>query len=118
MIKLNTKNLNALMDWFLVPEAAAPLDIQQDRVQVAAWCLNRLFLKAPRLVLDEVKMRTFETIISEQFHQSPICEVRYECQYPKYDFLRYLVHTRRYLLHGSGHHDIEYLEPREQTDWN
>jgi hypothetical protein len=118
MIQLDKKNLYELMQWFLVPEAPPPMDIAQDKVRVAAWCFDQLFLKEPPFALDEVKVSAFEDIINKQFHRSPVRTIRYECPYPKSDFIRYLAHSQQYLLHGSSSRDIEFLEPREQTDWS
>lgn len=118
MIQLTSENLFGLIMWFLDPEAAPPMGVPQDRAQVARWCLDQLFLRAPPFVLNDDKVRAYEAIIDEQFHRSPVQQVRYACRYPKYDFLRYLVHSKGYLLHGSASGDIEQLEPSEQTDWS
>lgn len=40
----------------------------------------------------------------------------YDCQYPKYEFLTYLVQCRRFLLHGSRNPNIVEFEPRTAHD--
>ncbi len=42
--------------------------------------------------------------------------IEYHLPYPKEDFLRFLTHEKKFLLHGSSNKTIEILKPRQAND--
>ena len=106
--------------WLFDPSVPPPKGIQARRDKVALALCERLFVKAPPLALDNARVQAFDRLIDQQFgssHAGP-GTILYDLPYPKHNFLRYLVHHKRYLLHGSSNPDIDRMEPRQQTDWS
>jgi hypothetical protein len=86
--------------------------------RIASAVLDRLFFTLPDLELDPGKVQAFERIFQAACEDGAAGLVDYDCQYPKSEFLRYLVAHKAILLHGSNSQAIETLLPRQQTDYN
>lgn len=84
------------------------------KARAASLVLGHLFLSLPELELDQFKVRAFE-----QAFQSVGGGDLIDCgpDYPKADFLRYLVSHKDVLLHGSNRGDVDVLLPRRQLDF-
>jgi hypothetical protein len=79
--------------------------------------LNLRYFPAPQTEIDAAKAAVFETIYASAVSKGPGGVVNYNCEYPKYEFLDYLVNYRQLLLHGSNNAGIEILMPlRLSTD--
>jgi hypothetical protein len=77
-----------------------------------------LFLPEPGSLLDDEKRAVFEQACHSMFERPLGNTLNYDCPYPKWEFLRYLVHYKDIVLHGSNLRDIKVLEPRNQTDYS
>jgi hypothetical protein len=66
--------------------------------------------------LTDVKRRTFDALIETVRGHDCKRATTYQCPYPKYEFLNYLVEELGYLLHGSREVDITMFEPRLASD--
>ncbi len=88
------------------------------KARSASVVLGHLFLSLPELKLDEVKIRAFEQAFRSAVRIGGGGVIDYNCDYPKADFLRYLVSHKGVLLHGSNSLDIDTLLPRKQLDFN
>ena len=71
----------------------------------------------PELELDRFQVRAFEHAFQSAADAGGGALVDYCCDYPKADFLRYLVAHKDVLLHGSNRTDIDILLPRRQSDF-
>ena len=116
MLLLNPDTLSLLVDWFINPDVDAPPGVVGTRAEVARQCWGQLFLPAPIFAPDAEQVAAFESICAGQLGQSPAREIAYDCPFPKSDFLRYLVHRKGYLLHGTGR-QLDALDPSPQADW-
>lgn len=77
-----------------------------------------LFLPEPDWAPDDEQRATFDQVSQSMLEAPAGSEVKYVCLSPKWEFLRYLVHDKDMVLHGSNRPDIEVLEPKEQTDYS
>ena len=114
-MELDERLLEELAEWFFHPEAPAPAGIIGDKVEVASQYFDRLFLRAPKSTLDTNAVASFESLLQNQLPSANILD--YDLPYPKFEFLRYLLH-KGFLLHGTKSSEMAVLEPREQIDWN
>jgi hypothetical protein len=74
------------------------------------------FLRAPEIHLDDHKVSVFEKIYSRASNEGDLI-IKYDCEFPKYEFLSYLIENRNVLLHGSNEKKIRFLVPlRRSTD--
>jgi hypothetical protein len=87
------------------------------RSRMAAALCRRLFLAAPDEKPGDLQKQAFDRIF-EGAVAGPGSTVEYDRDYPKHQFLHYLVEHRSVLLHGSNKPDIEVLEPALQTDYS
>jgi hypothetical protein len=85
---------------------------------IASVVLDRLFFTLPDLKLDPGKVQAFEHIFQAACQDGAGRNLDYDCEYPKSEFLRYLVAHKPVLLHGSNSQSIETLLPNQQTDYN
>jgi len=89
---------------------------------VIAWLASQigkaLFLPEPASVLSDAKRDAFGRVFQSMREISLDGAVSYDCPYPKWEYLRYLVRERNVVLHGSNRKDIEVLEPKEQADYS
>jgi hypothetical protein len=88
------------------------------KARAASILLGHLFLSMPELELDESQVQAFEQAFQPAAGAGAGALLDYSCDYPKADFLRYLVSHKDLLLHGSNSADIDMLLPRKQTDFN
>mgnify|MGYP001828804532 CR=1 FL=1 len=88
------------------------------KTRSASIVLGHLFLSLPELELDELKARAFEQVFQSAVRDGVGEPIDYRCDYPKADFLRYLVSHKDVLLHGSNSMAIETLLPRRQIDFD
>lgn len=86
--------------------------------KLANTLLHWLFLAAPQMSLDERMISAFENLLQSAQSNPGLGTLSYDCPYPKYLFLHYVVTHKPILLHGSNWRNIEVLEPRPQTDFN
>ena len=76
---------------------------------------NLNILTAPEIHFTAAKVKHFENILQIALdNKEPIQTVH---PYPTFEFLRYLVDRKQYLLHGSNHSEILVFKPRQQTDY-
>ena len=75
-----------------------------------------LFLSEPASILSDEKRAAFGRAFELMCDDPPDRVRHYDCPYPKWEYLRYLVQERGVALHGSNRKDIQVLEPLEQTD--
>ncbi len=85
---------------------------------IASAVLDRLFFTLPGLELAPGKVQAFERIFQAACQDGAGRNMDYDCEYPKSEFLRYLVAHKPVLLHGSNSQSIETLLPKQQTDCN
>jgi len=85
---------------------------------LASWIGKALFLPEPAVILSDEKRKLFGQAFELMCDDSLGRVSDYDCPYPKWEYLRYLVQERGVVLHGSNRKDIEILEPLEQTDWS
>jgi hypothetical protein len=74
------------------------------------------YLRAPDSHLDESKVSAFERIYQSTLRQegrAPV--VQYDCEYPKHEFLEYLVQHQNLLMHGSNEKNIQFLLPLRRS---
>lgn len=83
---------------------------------LASWIGKALFLPEPAVILSDDKRAVFGRAFDLMCDGSLGMVSDYDCPYPKWEYLRYLVQERGVVLHGSNRNDIEILEPLEQTD--
>lgn len=88
------------------------------KARAASIVLGHLFLSMPDLELDEFRVRAFEQALQSAAATGARALIDYSCDYPKADFLRYLVSHKELLLHGSNTADIDMLLPKRQSDFN
>jgi len=74
------------------------------------------FFEKPTWQLTDEKKQIF-ALIYEAALKSENHLIDYDCNYPKWQFLEYMVREKDLVLHGSIAPDIVVLEPREQTDY-
>jgi hypothetical protein len=75
------------------------------------------YLEAPDLELDPRKRATFDAMYQAALDQGPNSIIDYRADYPKHEFLAYLVKHKDVLLHGSNNGGISVLKPKWQTDY-
>ncbi len=117
-LSLTAENLPALANWLLDETAPAPQGISETRADMALSCMQQLFLCAPQYELNGDQVAAFDDIVRTEFDRTPAREINDPAIYPKVDFLWYLVHHRKFLLHGSNSRQVDNLEPRSQEDWH
>jgi len=83
---------------------------------LASWIGGALFLSEPASDPSDGKRAVFSQAFERMRDGSSDRAWNYDCPYPRWEFLRYLVQERGVVLHGSNRRDIEVLEPLEQTD--
>lgn len=76
-----------------------------------------LFLPEPASVLDGEKRQAFDRVFQSMIEAPAGSVLSYNCPYPKWEYLLYLVRHKGMVLHGSNRHDIDVLQPQEQTDF-
>jgi hypothetical protein len=97
------------------PEAEAA--VREVGVPAVEPTRARLCLPAPEMEFDEAKTRVFEELFQSALNRGPGSLIDYQCPYPKYEFLCYLVDRKNLMVHGSSHQDIDVLKPiRWSTD--
>jgi hypothetical protein len=72
---------------------------------------RRLRLPAPTLELTASKQRAFDDLLASATQGAGDGRIEYACDYPKHEFLRYMVESRQLLLHGSRTPDIAVFQP-------
>jgi len=72
------------------------------------WLLPR-----PPFDMSPEKQRAFDEVWQSNGKGSLI---DYSLPYPKWQFLSYLCETKELVLHGSQHHEIDIVEPRQASD--
>lgn len=83
---------------------------------IKSWLLNSLhFLKLDELDVPTQAKMEFEALYEAYIQKGEGELIEYECKYPKYLFLNYLIEQKNVLVHGSNHRDIEEFSPRRQT---
>jgi hypothetical protein len=82
---------------------------QDQQQRFIAW--RRLRLAAPALELTPDKRRTFDDLLAAAVQRADDRRIEYTCAYPKHEFLRYMVESRSFLLHGSRTPDISVFQP-------
>ena len=66
---------------------------------------------------DEAKLNAFETLYEQTITAGQATEIKYDLNYPKHEFLRFLVEFKGLLMHGSNNADIDVMNPvRFSTD--
>jgi hypothetical protein len=85
---------------------------------LASWIGKALFLSEPASNPSDEKRAIFGRAFEVMRDGSSDRAWNYDCPYPKWEYLRYLVRERGVVLHGSNRGDIEVLEPLEQTDYS
>ncbi|RXJ04360.1 hypothetical protein DS745_02960 [Anaerobacillus alkaliphilus] len=81
--------------------------------------LNQLhLLRLPELDLPKETIHEFDDIYDRHISTAEGKIVPFECRYPKYMFLNYLIETKDVLVHGTNKSDIVSFEPRKQTLFN
>jgi hypothetical protein len=87
-----------------------------------AWLASHigkvLFLSEPAAILTDEKRHAFDGVFQFMREAPSGAQTSYACPYPKWEYLRYLVRCKDVVLHGSSRHDIEVLEPKQQTDYS
>jgi len=116
MQPLNHQTVDQLMNWLLSSAGPAPFNLTIDKPTAASGLFGQLFMKAPAFQLDIAKVTAFEILIQTQLEPAAGRELRYDCPYPKIDFLRYLT-SRGYLIQGAKTLRSDPLKPLPQTDW-
>lgn len=84
---------------------------------ITSHIYGRLFLPEPALRLTDDQRNYFDNLIDRLFANPSAQEIKYEFQYPKHEFLRYLTRKKKLLLHGSNNLNITELVPKPQMDW-
>ncbi|MGB8509705.1 MAG: hypothetical protein WCD76_15065 [Pyrinomonadaceae bacterium] len=77
--------------------------------------LKKYFPQSPVVSFDERKTRAFDELWAAALERGQGSLVEYRCEYPKYEFLTYLVERKGLLLHGSNFPDIKVLIPIRLT---
>jgi hypothetical protein len=85
-----------------------------DSAAFAKWAKARL--PAPAAHMTDAKRHAFAALVDSARARGPAAPVEYRSEYPKYEFLTYLVAELGFLLHGSRHPDITLFEPRPAHD--
>ena len=79
------------------------------------WASSRLV--APAFALTPAKQAIFEDLLRAPALQRDDGLINYTCDYPKHEFLRYVVEHTGLLLHGSRHPTLSVLHPiRHSSD--
>jgi|GEM_PF-1046492 len=73
--------------------------------------LEESYLKAPDSDLNSKKIQIFEETLVSAAYAGSRRMIDYKCEYPKYEFLNYLVSRKNVLLHGSNYSNIKILHP-------
>jgi len=69
------------------------------------------FLRGPELTLDRGKINVFEHLYEAAVSPGTNPVINYDCEYPKHEFLSYLVLFKNLVLHGSNLGNLEWLNP-------
>ena len=72
---------------------------QAEQHRFRAWTRDRL--AAPPLELPAAKQQVFEALLTSARQNGSTHFIDYTCAYPKHEFLRYVVDSGQFLLHGS-----------------
>lgn len=94
------------------------MPLNRIKAQLATAFFKLLFLPAPELTLTDAKIQAFDRLFQSALDVGPGSLIDYQIEFPKHEFLRYLVTRRGVLLHGSNRSDLDTLLPKEQTDWS
>lgn len=111
----------SLLSRLLKPLLIRYLEARHGRVRMMKLLLERHlqrhYLPGPEIELTEEKIRRFESVYEAAIEGETGAGLEYDCAYPKYEFLHYLVEHKGLLLHGSNEPDIELLSPlRKSSD--
>lgn len=88
---------------------------QQEHQQFHRWTSYRL--AAPPYELNPTKQRVFDDLLSRAALQRDGGVITYTCDYPKHEFLQYVVERHGLLLHGSRNSSLAQLDPiRHSSD--
>jgi hypothetical protein len=79
------------------------------------WYVQKHYLPAPDQDLNNDKRVQFDRIYEETLLKGIGRTIRYNCQYPKHEFLSYLAASKDLLLHGSNELDLEVLLPDRKS---
>lgn len=72
-------------------------------------------VSAPDLNFDEHTPRIFEEIFEKACRGAETVTIDYNCEFPKHEFLTYLIQNKDVLLHGSNEKKIQYLVPLRRS---
>lgn len=90
--------------------------------KIVAWLVSQmfkvLFFPEPASGMSEEKKKAFDEIYQTMREVPLDGAISYNCPYPIWEYLRYLVRERNVVLHGSNRNDIAILEPKAQTDYS
>jgi hypothetical protein len=79
--------------------------------------LQAHYLRAPAPSLDARKAAYFDELYDSALQDCGRREIVYDCEFPKHEFLSYLVEHNKVLLHGSNEIGLDVLKPiRKSTD--
>lgn len=73
--------------------------------------LRKYFPCRTELPPEPERQRAFDALWAAALQRGEGSLIEYNCPYPKYEFLSYLVEQKGYLLHGSNHQKIKVLLP-------
>jgi HEAT repeat protein len=95
------------------PEAGRLLDAWTGETgrQPLGFSYADFFLPEPEIVLTPEKESEFERLLQATLTRGAGSVVDYGCDYPKYEFLYYLVQRRGCVLHGSNRADLDVMRP-------
>jgi len=74
------------------------------------------FFEKPTWQLTDEKKRIFALIFDAALYGENQT-IDYDCNFPKWQFLDYIINEKDLVLHGSNVPKIDVMEPREQTDY-
>jgi len=77
--------------------------------------LEQRCICAPELDFNEQKTRIFDNLYETTCHGRETVTIDYNCEFPKHEFLTYLVENKNVLLHGSNEKKIRYLVPMRRS---
>ena len=77
--------------------------------------LEQRCLSAPELDFNEQKTRIFENIYETSCRGKGTVTIDYNCEFPKHEFLCYLVENKNVVLHGSNEKKLRSLVPLRRS---
>ena len=77
--------------------------------------LEQRCLSAPEFQFDEQKIRIFENIYETSCRGKGTVTIDYNCDFPKHEFLCYLVENKNVVLHGSNEKKLRHLIPLRRS---